>query len=165
MQPPPVADALEWICAMALMEHEGCFPPGLCAAPPLLSEPSQHWSEWGRARGDTLVAFVAAGMLVPSHPFPKGCRGSPTFGSMFAVPSWCGWQVMHLTHLTPAFSPTLHECSWVQGRQGEVVLLWSHPLQRGGRQGGRIRVSHRLGRVTVSCPELPRAASSLQARC
>lgn len=27
VQPPPVADAQEWICALAPMEHQGCFPP------------------------------------------------------------------------------------------------------------------------------------------
>lgn len=86
VQPPPMADALEWICALALMEHQGCFPPGTCAAPQLLSEHFQLWSvgEWRRACADTLVAFVAAGTLLPSHPFPKGCCGSPTFGSVFS---------------------------------------------------------------------------------
>lgn len=57
---------------------------------------------------------------------------------------------------SPTTSP--HECSWLQGRQGEALFPWSHPLQRGWREGGRIRVSHGLGRVTVSCPKLAPAS-------
>lgn len=93
------------ICALALVEPQGCFPPGTCAAPqlPLNLCSSGEWEgveegSWWHTGG-----FCGCRDLAPFWPFPKGCCGSRTLQSVFAARWWEVGAGMSPSH--PALPP------------------------------------------------------------